>query len=335
MAAATLKISDGTEIENWDEYLETLIDVFKPVLLDTMRVSHLVPFLDIEEIKDKAGIIHQKENSGDFKGAARDLLDCIKNSNQPGRWQMLIDALREVEDTVILQILLEERSQKWLTHDENRRIISIFSSQIIDYLNLPNLLNKMVEKNLILPADQQRLQSLTDAGRKQEANGALLFIMHRHSDDWYDIFMGILCDCEHHHGLAESIDAEFCIKRENAQAQAAGGEPHSSPSAPQHGQHVPLSEGDRAELGSNVNLAGKAQTGDKGMAGKSVPLGDVHHSEGDQTWQASASGEVMAASCGCQCCAQLLSKMTSMESELGEMKDLVRTLVRKFQDAGF
>ena len=49
-----------------------------------------------QEVKDVAAMIHQKENKGDFQGACSDLLEAIRKSDVRGKWQMFIDALKEV-----------------------------------------------------------------------------------------------------------------------------------------------------------------------------------------------------------------------------------------------
>ena len=49
-----------------------------------------------QEVKDVAAMIHEKENKGYFQEACRDLLEAIRRSDEKGKWQMFIDALKEV-----------------------------------------------------------------------------------------------------------------------------------------------------------------------------------------------------------------------------------------------
>ena len=49
-----------------------------------------------QEVRDVVGRIQHKENSGDNQGAASELLEAIKRSGEPGKWQAFMDALREV-----------------------------------------------------------------------------------------------------------------------------------------------------------------------------------------------------------------------------------------------
>ncbi|KAL8581518.1 hypothetical protein ACOMHN_042910 [Nucella lapillus] len=240
---AGYKTLDGKEIENWDEYLGMLINAFKPALLDSMRVSHLLCLIDIQELKDKAGVIHQKENNGDYKGATDELLMAIEISDQRGKWQMFLDALKEVEDTLIVQKLLEEKSQdNRLSDDENRCILRIFSYDIQKRLKLSvGMLNKMWQKQLIMQKDRQMLQSLIDNGKREDANNILLLIMHRHSIDWYSTFLGILCDDVHQAALAELIDEEFCRKRRNLAKESQS---DKRPPPPQPSQQVSAPEKD-------------------------------------------------------------------------------------------
>ena len=47
-------------------------------------------------MKDVAPVIHETEGRGSHKEASKVLLDAIKKSDHPGKWQMLVDALKEV-----------------------------------------------------------------------------------------------------------------------------------------------------------------------------------------------------------------------------------------------
>ena len=47
-------------------------------------------------MKDIASRLLQYENDGKRKEAVRDFLEAVKDSDQPGKWQMIVDALEEV-----------------------------------------------------------------------------------------------------------------------------------------------------------------------------------------------------------------------------------------------
>ena len=49
-----------------------------------------------QEVKDVAAMIHRKENNGNHQEASSDLLAAIMRSDEKGKWQMFIDALKEV-----------------------------------------------------------------------------------------------------------------------------------------------------------------------------------------------------------------------------------------------
>ena len=49
-----------------------------------------------QEVKEVAAMIHEKENKGYFQEACSDLLEAIRMSDERGKWQMFIDALKEV-----------------------------------------------------------------------------------------------------------------------------------------------------------------------------------------------------------------------------------------------
>ena len=47
-------------------------------------------------MNDIASRLLQYENDGKRKEAVRDFLEAVKDSDQPGKWQMIVDALEEV-----------------------------------------------------------------------------------------------------------------------------------------------------------------------------------------------------------------------------------------------
>ena len=248
----------------------------------------------------------------------------------------------QVEDTVILQTLLDEKdhSDPWLDDQKNLQLIQLFAYSIEEHLRLDSLLPKMLEKRLILQADLEKLRSMIRNGQRRGANAVLLLVMHRHSTDWFQIFMSILCDDEHHIELARKIDPEYVDKKQSKNQTDKGGEAFSSsvhstgkqhPSAQQQlgsrakeEQHKEKTAG-TPSLGGN--LGSKAQSVRKDIGAKSLPSASYSPSVegGSQASLATGQGE---ATCKCRCCAQMLMKVSSLEAELAEIKTLLVHLLK-------
>ncbi|KAK7115216.1 uncharacterized protein [Littorina saxatilis] len=322
------KLDKVKDIEKPDEYLGKIIEAFKPFLLETLRVSHLLCLLHIQEVKDVAPMVHKKENCNDFRGASKLLLDAISSSDEPGKWRMFLDALREVEDTVILSTLLEEKGREdddWLDNQDNVKLIDWFSQDIEQHLKLEELLPMMVQKKLILEDDKKKLCGLLREGSDRYANAVVLMLMHRHTSDWYKVFLTTLYDADdHHRELAKLIDPGFCQKRieqQKAASQAVSHDEEARSARPRPAVSTIRASGGVAPEGSTslvVNMGGRSGAREKDMGDKSVLQTD--HSDPQPSDQRAA--------CGCRCCVQVLSEVQSLRSEVAEIKTLLQHVIK-------
>lgn len=196
-----------------DDHLGMIIDKFEPLWLKKMQASHLVLEIDIPEVQAVGPLIHGQENKGDYSGAAKLLLDAIRNSTQQGKWHVFVDALTACDDSAILKdIFLEEGDlsgdKVWLNEYANYNLINLFAKTIADKLNLSPLLNDMIQEKLLHKKDTEQLIGLIDRGKRWDANFCFLFKLHRHNKNWYKIFMSILYKDENQRLLVEEIDPE-------------------------------------------------------------------------------------------------------------------------------
>lgn len=245
-------------------------------------------------------------------------MQAISRAKEPGKWRMLIDALRTVDDSAILDVLLEEQKvqeHEWLT-TECKNLIEIFKEDILEYLHLEQLLPVMVEKGLILRDDMARLYDWIDRGNRRTANISFLLIMHRHKSNWYDIFTDVLQQDEHHQELLKKIIGEDKYEKKYAKNDA---ELLKQSSASPDAEQTSDSFTDRKPLPMDQQM--------KNTSIRSVPTAQQPPREvlpietpGDQL------RTVPSSNCECGCCKQVLSVMAAMRQDLTFMTEKMSSL---------
>lgn len=327
-----------------DEYLGNIIRAFHPLLLEKLRVSHTLCHLHIEEVRNVAPSINKKEDNGQEREAASDLLEAIGKGREPGKWRMFIDALKEVRDTVILDILLEEGKgeneghQDWL--QQCQTLIEIFSKPIIDHLNLGDLLPKMYQKDLIIKNDMERLGALIKDGKKRDAITSFLFILHRHNSDWFDIFITILLEDECHQELAKEIlgDIVFDKRLKIIYGESTTVTPADRGSTHALRHDLSASEAHRPD-GKKERSTNFASLSEKDVGDKSLPnAANVQTAARARSYPPSAHAQhegsptKATSSCGCGCCQEVLTFVTATNQELSNLKSEVALLTSELQD---
>lgn len=238
----------------------------------------------------------------------------------------------QVENSTVLETLLDEKPEAdlWLDNQANRKLIDLLSHDIEKHLMLEPLLGKMFEKKLILDEDRGKLRALIRAGKSREANAVLLLIMHRCSSSWYCDFLTVLYEFDEHHlELAKLIDPEFCQKKLEKNMSPA--DVNKQNSAMKQESQGSVTDQRNKSVGNGapsieMNLGSNSGGREKTIRDKSLPQAQQPLHAGDKR-PTTTAGKPGEATCACKCCSQMLAEVSSLRSELAEMRSLLKSFV--------
>ncbi|KAK7498986.1 hypothetical protein BaRGS_00009795 [Batillaria attramentaria] len=288
-----------------DDYYEAKIDLFFPFLQDTLRASHLLCLLHLKEVTKVSHKIHTLENEGEYSKAAEELLNTIKRSEEPGKWQMFVDAVREDGACIILNKLFEEDvGDNW--HEEHRGMIQIFSRTILDNLNLNAVLDKILQENLIWHDDHEKLKAMIRRGETRSAIGLMLILIHCREPGWFKIFLTILIE-KKYHNLAKEIDPDMYSKILNEKGWPDESESGRAERESRHSEPRETSSRTKGDFAIAISS-------DKSNLGHAAEK-NVHKSLGHQV-NATRRVSTGEPTCNCQGCARLIQEVAALKEEL-------------------
>ncbi|KAL8586798.1 hypothetical protein ACOMHN_061311 [Nucella lapillus] len=261
---------------------------------------------------------HLECNEGKPEDAAKELLQAIKRSDEPGKWRTLVYALKEVsgDDSIFLHYLLDTKSKDdWLDNPEHRNLINVMKVRLYEGLHLKGLLRKMKEKDLISEEHIQKIKVKLEKKETAFAQMELIAAMQSHGTNWYRKFITILYhEDESHRELAEAIDPDFCKEKLSEKNEV------EELTQEQKDAGTSLGDGDQTEY--QATSANSSRTGD-GYDPHELQASVVPAAQGSNRGElGTPSLPQTKATCGCQCCA-------SLKSELREIKQLLMERAQK------
>ncbi|XP_076462266.1 uncharacterized protein LOC143294721 [Babylonia areolata] len=301
-----------------DETIEKMVDLIWDFLVRNLPASDLLIHIHLSEVQRIKRHLHLLEEEGKGEQAATELLIAIKESDEPGKWTVLLEALKAFsgEDSVILHHLLDSTTaDPWLDNPEHRKLIALMSKPLHNHLKLEPLLNKMLDRDLINETHLQKLRKKEKSGDRALVQMELIAAMQSHKTDWYRKFITILYEDPLHRELAMMIDPEFCKEKLAASTE--------EDAAFIQEQEARTGSGDQCQPdGWSTSASSSA------LHAKS--LQNTGHGE-----KQSPDPSHTEATCGCRCCAQLRVEVTSLKSTVltlcSELRDIKQLLVETVQ----
>ncbi|XP_060069514.1 ATP-dependent RNA helicase DHX58-like [Ylistrum balloti] len=196
---------------NDDEYLREKLKVFHQPLIGKLIPTDLLTLLgDVLSDKDASTIKNFTRQISFEAGTDRLLIVLVEKTEVPGRWRMLLNALRVKKYEYLLNLL--EGTTDVQEIDRNMNLINRFRPILKEKMNPIAILPSLVHKDVLIVGDRENIESESKNQGLQAASEMLLDRIHRRKTDWYKLFLETLVEneCEH---LVQEIDPDFMKKR--------------------------------------------------------------------------------------------------------------------------
>lgn len=171
-----------------ENFVPSMVEAFRPLIEECIRVSEVLPYLQF--IEDREAIIAKERESP--KRAASLLLDTIICSDEMGKWTTFLNALRTVGYRYVANILLGETELDLSVH---RRLLQIFTPEIINNLEPSELIDHLYAKEVISQTDKEEIECEKRNRGSCAASLMLLDRIPRRIQNWYNEFVSALRAC--------------------------------------------------------------------------------------------------------------------------------------------
>lgn len=182
--------------------LPSMVEVFRPLIVDCVRVTEILPYLLLPVDKGKIWA----RNKFSDKEAASLLLDEVIGCQEEGKWTAFLDALKEAGYKYVSDVLKGATEKDFSSH---KKILQILTPHIMENLEPTELIEILFSKGVISTSDKEELERTQKFQGPSAATLILLDRIPRRHPDWYAELKAALeaCGCEY---LAEDIDIEHC-----------------------------------------------------------------------------------------------------------------------------
>ncbi|KAL3863071.1 hypothetical protein ACJMK2_004848 [Sinanodonta woodiana] len=203
MASGTSNKYGGAE-ETIQFFLGALFEIIVD-RVDCQLLMNALPCDIISSVQEKK-IRNIKQKDGPAAATKR-ILEIVKASKTPGKYQALVDALKKD-----YQILSKALTGHPLKDDSiQKNIIKVFSSDITERMSTIQLLPYLISSSVIVQLEKEMVEAeLRNYGNIRAAE-LLLLHLPAHVENWYTEFLKALCDSGQQE-LAEFIDESFTQK---------------------------------------------------------------------------------------------------------------------------
>ncbi|XP_033757099.1 probable ATP-dependent RNA helicase DDX58 isoform X2 [Pecten maximus] len=195
---------------NDDLHLGEMLDVYRPVLVDSVIATELLPSLtDVVSGSDAEKVRNVTRQNSNRAGTEYLLEVLVERKEVPGRWRMLVNALKKHGYESLSMILEGEMEME--DRDRNKRIINIFMVELRQGINPLEILPSLIQKGVLGQEDKENITAENRNNGALAASAVLLDRIQRKKSDWYSLFLQTLAENRFGH-LAEKIDPDFMKK---------------------------------------------------------------------------------------------------------------------------
>ncbi|XP_035824900.1 uncharacterized protein LOC101858480 isoform X2 [Aplysia californica] len=168
------------EASNIDQLSYKVRAVFWPYIKKTVKFSHLMtymPFMRNVQMK-----IFRAEKLGDNEGAADIFLQTLQQSEEEGKYQTFVNALRAHGYTFLVDVLTDKR-EILSKQEEHKEVIHIFSRQVGDTIDPTLIAQELLAKSIIFSDDADRIKKAQSNDCTRDAVLLLLDALPRREEN--------------------------------------------------------------------------------------------------------------------------------------------------------
>lgn len=183
--------------------LPKMAEVFRPLIVDSILVSEILPYMTLQVDKSRLLCIEKSST----KEAVSILLDQIIASEELGKWTMFLDALKRTGYEYVAKLLMGETEKDLTVH---RKLLQIFTPHIVENLDPKELTDILFAKDLISMADKEEIENKQKYKNTSAATLVLLDRIPRRKDNWFEEFVVALRECGYEF-VADELNIQECI----------------------------------------------------------------------------------------------------------------------------
>lgn len=170
--------------------IEEAVKISRAQIIEKVMVHQILTYLhaciDQSEI-ERIRLISQNDN----RKAAEELLELIQSSDEPGKWQLLIEALEETGHQAAVRILKQESIA-----DTKRelRILHMVAPRLREMIVPHEIIPALKAFDLITPMDEEEIMAKERQFGNVYATDHLLQCIPKKHPDWYKRFLEAVAD---------------------------------------------------------------------------------------------------------------------------------------------
>ncbi|XP_067657358.1 antiviral innate immune response receptor RIG-I-like [Haliotis asinina] len=188
-----------------EDSLKYMIDVYQPFLVQHLDCVELLPYMPF--LRASAARIRKLKRSGKPVESAELFFQSLKESDEGGRYAVFRDALNEADQEIVKRVLEGGSIDDY--HDENRKLIELFSKPISERLDPITMIQHLKGKGVLSERDESEIRNVREHSRF-EAVLMLLHCVFQRKIDWYNTFMEVMYTLNP--DLVKMVDPEFVEK---------------------------------------------------------------------------------------------------------------------------
>ncbi|XP_048249285.1 antiviral innate immune response receptor RIG-I-like [Haliotis rufescens] len=189
-----------------EDHLEHTIEVYKPFLVHHLDCVELLPYMPF--LRESAARIRKLKRNGQLVESATLFFEKLKVSDEVGRYASFRDALGEAEQEIVKTVLEGGSINDY--HNENMKLIEIFSKPISERLDPIVMMHHLRSKEILTENDESEIRHISRDYSRFEAVLTLLHCVFRRKIEWYNVFMAVMYDMNPN--LVKEVDPEFVEK---------------------------------------------------------------------------------------------------------------------------